>query len=228
MSPLQISQLGVCQCWRAYRLPRCPPSCAQHYARSLFGPLLSLLRVVSAYSSERRSFNRHERGYEISRLACRDFCLDRNQSLDSPAAWRMYGQLIAPSCYHGRCGDRVVRVNLTNAGQAIAQGIKPLFVQVINTQTHRDPQISPCPVDLDVYDAAGNKVARHQATLPSGAAAALDVFVSDPNERVQLRAAGQRSKDRLVKESCGTFLFSVEIYDVATGVTTLIMSDPNL
>jgi hypothetical protein len=52
--------------------------------------------------------------------------------------------------------------------------------------------------------------------------------VSDPNERVQLRAAGERAKDRLVKESCGTFLFSVEIYDLATGMTKLIMDDPEI
>jgi hypothetical protein len=96
----------------------------------------------------------------------------------------------------------------------------------INAVNIGDPQITPCPVDLDVRDAAGNTVARHQATVHSGAAAALDVFVSDPEERVQLRAAGERAKDRLVKESCETFLFSVEIYDLVTGITSLIMGDP--
>lgn len=97
----------------------------------------------------------------------------------------------------------------------------------INAVNIGDPNITPCPVDLDIRDAAGKTVAQHRDALAAAVAASLDVFVGDPNQRVQLRAAGERAKDRMVKESCGTFLFSVEIYDLATGKTTLIMTDPH-
>jgi hypothetical protein len=104
------------------------------------------------------------------------------------------------------------------AGQAIR----------INAINIGDPHVTPCPVDVDVSDAAGTTVAQHRAALAPGMATSLDVFVSNPEERIQLRAAGERAQDRIVKESCGTFLFSVEIYDLATGKTTLIMGDPEL
>lgn len=97
----------------------------------------------------------------------------------------------------------------------------------INAVNIGDPQITPCPVDLDIRNAAGETLAQRRVALAGGEATALDLSVSDPEERVQLRATGERAKDRLVKESCGTFLFSVEIYDLATGVTTLIMGDPD-
>lgn len=96
----------------------------------------------------------------------------------------------------------------------------------INAVNIGDPQISPCPVDLEIHDAAGERIAHQQAMVSSGAAATLDFFVGDPNERIQLRGVGERSKDRLVKEGCDTFLFSMELFDSATGITTLMMGDP--
>jgi hypothetical protein len=54
----------------------------------------------------------------------------------------------------------------------------------------------------------------------------LDVFIGDPNIRPQLRAAGGRGRNRIAKDACAPFVFSVEVYDLAMGITTLIVGDP--
>jgi len=81
---------------------------------------------------------------------------------------------------------------------------------------------------LTVLAADGKTTLGQQRTiLAPGAGTSLDVAMDDPNERVLLRATVSRVvENRLQKTLCRAFVFSVEVYDLATGITTLIMTDP--
>ena len=97
-----------------------------------------------------------------------------------------------------------------------------------NAVNYSDPDQAPCPVLLTIFNAEGIDL-KQQSTLASGVGTFLDAAISDPNTRVQLRAAGSRvvgrGDDRTL---CRAFVFSVEVYDSATGITTLLIGDLGL
>ena len=98
----------------------------------------------------------------------------------------------------------------------------------VNAVNMGDPNEVPCPVVLAILAADGKTtLGQQRALLPAGVGTSLDVAVGDPNERVLLRATARRLVENRIQASlCRAFVFSVEIYDVATGITTLIMGDP--
>ena len=97
-----------------------------------------------------------------------------------------------------------------------------------NAVNYGNPGDAPCPVLLTIFNAEGIDF-KQQSMLASGVGTFLDAAIGDPNARVQLRAAGSRviskGDDRT---RCRAFVFSAEVYDSATGITTLIMGDPGL
>jgi len=107
---------------------------------------------------------------------------------------------------------------LTLAGQAIR----------VNAVNMDDPKLAPCPVLLTVLAADGKTTLGQQRTiLAPGAGTSLDVAFGDPNQRVLLRAAGERIvANGAAKTLCRAFVFSVEVYDLATGITTLLVQPP--
>jgi hypothetical protein len=98
-----------------------------------------------------------------------------------------------------------------------------------NVVNYSDPDQAPCPVLLTIFAADGTALQQRLATLASGVGTFLDAAIGDPNARVQLRAAGSRVVGRGDDQTlCRAFVFSVEVYDSATGITTLLIGDLGL
>jgi len=95
----------------------------------------------------------------------------------------------------------------------------------VNAVNYGDPNEAPCPVLLAIFKADGTDL-QQQSMLASGVGTFLDAAVGNPDARIQFRAAGSRAiSDRT---RCRAFVFSVEVYDLATGITTLLIGDPGI
>jgi hypothetical protein len=146
---------------------------------------------------------------------------------------------------HPACGRSSLEVFDKSTGRTAASGpgdergdpeaFFPAFTLVtgltlrFNAVNYSDPDEAPCPVLLTIFAADGTALQQRLATLASGVGTFLDVAVGDTQIRVQLRAAGSRVVGRGDDRTrCRAFVFSVEVYDSATGITTLIMGDPGL
>jgi hypothetical protein len=98
-----------------------------------------------------------------------------------------------------------------------------------NAVNYGDPNEAPCPVLLTIFAADGRVLAQQRPIVASGVGTFLDAAIGNPDARVQLRAAGSRAVEgRDQKTLCRAFVFSVEVYDSATGITTLLIGDPGL
>jgi hypothetical protein len=98
-----------------------------------------------------------------------------------------------------------------------------------NAVNYGDPDQAPCPVLLTIFAVDGRVLAQQRPIVASGVGTFLDVGVGDPDDRVLLRAAASRAVEgRDQKTLCRAFVFSAEVYDAATGITTLIIGDPGL
>ena len=84
----------------------------------------------------------------------------------------------------------------------------------INAVNIGDPHVTPCPVDLDIRNAAARRSLSIGAALAAGDSDVARRLREQPQGASSTARGGGAAKDRMVKESCGTFLFSVEIYDL--------------
>jgi len=95
----------------------------------------------------------------------------------------------------------------------------------LNAVSFQDPNLEPCPILLTIFAADGRVLAQQRPVVASHTGAFLDVGFQDPNERVLVRAAASRVVGG--RTLCRAFVFSVEVYDAETGITTVIIGDPN-
>jgi hypothetical protein len=97
-----------------------------------------------------------------------------------------------------------------------------------NAVNYGNPEQAPCPLLLTIFAADGTVLAQRRADVASGVGTFLDVGgFTDPWLRV--RAAATRGVGgRVQKTLCQTFVFTAEVYDVVTGITTQIIGDPGL
>jgi hypothetical protein len=119
--------------------------------------------------------------------------------------------------------------------RGVSEAFFPAFTLVtgltlrFNAVNYGDPNEAPCPVLLTIFAADGTALQEQRAMLASGVGTFLDAAIGNPDARVQLRATGSRvvgrGDDRTL---CRAFVFSVEVYYSATGITTLIIGDPGL
>lgn len=101
----------------------------------------------------------------------------------------------------------------------------------LNAVNMGDPDLAPCPLVLTIFAADGTVLGQRQAIVPSGAGTFLDVALSGPDSRVQIRGALERAVDvrpSADRSLCRAFVSSVEVYDAITGITSLIVGDPDL
>ncbi len=99
-----------------------------------------------------------------------------------------------------------------------------------NAVNYSDPDQAPCPVLLTIFAADGTALQEQRAMLASGVGTFLDRLTQVPiGIPVQLRAAGSRVISKGDDPTrCRAFVFSVEVYDSATGITTLLIGDLGL
>src|SRR5262249_52370501 len=89
-----------------------------------------------------------------------------------------------------------------------------------NVVNYGDPNQAPCPVLLTIFAADGTALQEQRATLASGVGTFLDHLTQVPIGT--FRAAGSRAVGRGDDRTlCRAFVFSVEVYDSATGSPTL-------
>jgi hypothetical protein len=99
----------------------------------------------------------------------------------------------------------------------------------LNAVNYGNPEEAPCPIRLTIFAADGRALSQQAPVVASGAGAFLDVGFTDPDLRVLVRAAASRVLESRNQQSlCRTFVFSVEVYDAETGITTLIIGNPNI
>jgi hypothetical protein len=96
----------------------------------------------------------------------------------------------------------------------------------LNAVSFEDPNLAPCPILLTLVAADGTVLGEERAIVPSGAGAFLDVAFEDPNERVLVRGAAIRVVGGRDQTLCRAFVFSMEVYDGVTGITSVLYSDP--
>lgn len=113
-------------------------------------------------------------------------------------------------------------------------------LNVVNARAMVDPgdRSNPCPVELGFVDGKGRSLGRATAALLPGQASFFDVFFdafddAGPASRLQVRGFviedGRVAPDigdrtgRMGADPCAALLPSVEVYDVATGASTLVL-----
>jgi hypothetical protein len=98
----------------------------------------------------------------------------------------------------------------------------------LNAVNYGDPNEAPCPIRLTIFAADGRVLGQQSPLVASGAGAFLDVGFEDPDQRVLVRAAASRVLEgRDQRSLCRAFVFSAEVYDAETGITTILIGDPN-
>ncbi|NJD69106.1 MAG: hypothetical protein FIA90_10750 [candidate division NC10 bacterium] len=114
-------------------------------------------------------------------------------------------------------------------------------LDVVNARAMVDPgdRSSPCQVEFGFVDGQGRSLGRATAALQPGQASFFDVFFdafddAGPASRLQVRGfiidggravapdIGDRT-GRMGDDPCAALLPSVEVYDVATGASTLVL-----
>jgi hypothetical protein len=87
------------------------------------------------------------------------------------------------------------------------------------------PEQSACNVALAAFDAPGTLLAQRNVSLTSGEGAHLDAAPVTPRG---VRAMARGVPLRLTGSLCRQFLFSVEVYDTTTGISTLLWENPGI